>query len=195
MTNGSGEADALPVKRGRPSSRERIVEAAGALVQETGAAHLSLDAVAERAGISKGGLLYNFPTKTDLLKALVAKHIVECEIGRAEAEEHLADGPNRAARAFVAAARGELGCKARPPAGVLAAIAENPGLIEPVRARNASVCRAFSEADDPMLSLIAFLVVEGMTSLDLLEVNPLAPELRTAVLDRMDELLRQAGIA
>lgn len=46
-----------------------------------------------------------------------------------------------------------------------------------------------------MLSLIAFLVVEGMTSLDLLEVNPLAPELRTAVLDRMDELLREAGIA
>lgn len=169
------------------------MEAAGALVQETGAAHLSLDAVAERAGISKGGLLYNFPTKTDLLKALVAKHIVECEIGRAEAEERLTDGPNRAARAFVAAARGELGCKARPPAGILAAIAENPDLIEPLRARNASVCRAFSEADDPMLSLIAFLVVEGMTSLDLLEANPLAAELRVAVLDRLDALLRQTA--
>ena len=39
--------------------------------------HLSLDAVARRAGLSKGGLLYTFPTKAKLLEALVEQHVAE----------------------------------------------------------------------------------------------------------------------
>jgi hypothetical protein len=50
-------------RRGRPGSREAILDAAEALVGEAGAAHLTLDGVAARAGASKGGVLYNFATK------------------------------------------------------------------------------------------------------------------------------------
>lgn len=186
----AGETVPGPGKgRGRPSSRERIVAAAVDLIGEVGAAHLSLDAVAERAGISKGGLLYNFPTKTDLLKALVASHIIELDIRRADAEAALGDAPNRAACAFVAAAAADLTCKARPPSGFLAAIAENPGLLDPLRARNRALADRFRSAGDPCLSLIAFLAVEGMKTADLFETNPLTESERAAVLDRLEALL------
>ena len=71
--------------RGRPSSRQRILEAASELAHDVGASNISLDAVAERAGISKGGLLYNFPTKLELLQALVARHVELMEAQTLEA--------------------------------------------------------------------------------------------------------------
>ena len=52
-------------------SREAILDAAANLVHEQGASSLTLDATCARAGMSKGGLLYHFRSKEDLLLALV----------------------------------------------------------------------------------------------------------------------------
>lgn len=64
------------VAQKRPSSRERILDAASELVRELGAARLTLDAVAERAKLSKGGLLYNFPNKDALLLAMLGRRAI-----------------------------------------------------------------------------------------------------------------------
>ena len=66
--------------RGRKSSREKILDAAAELVSEIGSGRLTLDAVAERAGLSKGGLLYNFPTKEALLQGMIQRLIDEVTI-------------------------------------------------------------------------------------------------------------------
>ena len=50
---------------------DTIIDAAEVVVAEVGAAHMTLDAVAGKAGISKGGLLYHFPTKEALLEAMI----------------------------------------------------------------------------------------------------------------------------
>lgn len=55
----------------RPSNRERLLTAAADHVREHGAVALTLDAVAAAAGVSKGGLLYHFPTKAGLVAALI----------------------------------------------------------------------------------------------------------------------------
>lgn len=55
------------------SSKDAILNAAAALVCEQGASALTLDATCARAGMSKGGLLYHFRTKEDLLLALVRR--------------------------------------------------------------------------------------------------------------------------
>src|SRR5687767_14471935 len=44
-------------------ARERILEAAERVVGDVGAARMTLEGVAQAAGVSKGGLLYHFPTK------------------------------------------------------------------------------------------------------------------------------------
>jgi AcrR family transcriptional regulator len=55
----------------RPSKRDELLTAGAAHVRRAGAAGLTLDAVATAAEVSKGGLLYHFPTKQALVAALV----------------------------------------------------------------------------------------------------------------------------
>lgn len=51
----------------RPSNREAILDAYEAVLIEGGATEATLDAIAEAAGVSKGGLLYHFGSKSALL--------------------------------------------------------------------------------------------------------------------------------
>ncbi|WP_411508190.1 TetR/AcrR family transcriptional regulator [Brucella anthropi] len=54
-------------------SEDLILDAAEAVVAEYGANRLSLNLVAERAGISKGGLTYSFPSREALLSGITAR--------------------------------------------------------------------------------------------------------------------------
>ena len=49
------------------------------LSREVGAARLTLDVVAQAAGVSKGGLLYHFPSKESLLGALAQRYVDSME--------------------------------------------------------------------------------------------------------------------
>lgn len=55
----------------RPSNKEKLLRAAVQVAVRDGAAHLTLDAVAAEAGVSKGGLLYHFASKDALLRGLL----------------------------------------------------------------------------------------------------------------------------
>lgn len=56
---------------GRPSARELILDAYEDILIESGSAAVTLDAVATRAAVSKGGLLYHFGSKDALLDGLL----------------------------------------------------------------------------------------------------------------------------
>jgi AcrR family transcriptional regulator len=60
-----------PEKKTPSLTREHILQAAGRLVSTEGVAALTLDAVAKAAGISKGGLLYHFPSKEALMLGMI----------------------------------------------------------------------------------------------------------------------------
>ena len=64
----------------RQNSKEAILDAVEAVIAETGAAYMSLDSVAQKAGVSKGGLMYHFPTKQSLVEALVGRLVEEFQI-------------------------------------------------------------------------------------------------------------------
>jgi AcrR family transcriptional regulator len=175
--------DALQARPGKANARERILAAAMDVAAECGAGHLSLDAIARKAGVSKGGLLYHFPKKDDLMRALVEHHLAGIEDATRKAAA--SPQPNAVATALVGAYldKVNVGCSAPRPSGVFAALAENPHLLEPVRdCQNRIVERIRSTAADPALSLIAFLAVEGMKTLDLFETDPLTGEEREMVL-------------
>lgn len=61
---------------------DRILDAADAIIMENGGRSFTLDAVAERAGISKGGLVYSFASKDDLVAAALQREMerVQCAI-------------------------------------------------------------------------------------------------------------------
>jgi AcrR family transcriptional regulator len=173
----------------KESVRDRILAAAMAVAKESGAGRLSLDAIARRAGVSKGGLLYHFPKKDALMRALVEHHLAGIDEATREAENHPRQ-PNAVARAFIVAYRDMAGCQPTRPSGVLAALAENPHLLEPVRAHQVRVVdRIRASAIDLDMSLIAFLAVEGLKALDLFEADPLTTEERNRVLDGLVDRL------
>ena len=71
----------------RASQREIILDAFQDLIVDVGAASVTLEAAAARAGVSKGGLLYHFPSKSDLFAGL-------CDRLAAVIDETIADAPD-----------------------------------------------------------------------------------------------------
>lgn len=57
-------------------TRARLLAAAQKILVKQGGRYLTLEAVAKAAGVSKGGLLYHFPTKAALIDGL-AQRLVE----------------------------------------------------------------------------------------------------------------------
>lgn len=53
------------------STRKRLLDAVGEAVAVAGATTFTLDAIAKRAGVSKGALLHHFPTKSVLIEEFV----------------------------------------------------------------------------------------------------------------------------
>lgn len=53
-----------------PEAREKVLDAVEQVLVERGLSGLTLESVAERAGVSKGGLLYHFPSKAKLVDGL-----------------------------------------------------------------------------------------------------------------------------
>ena len=181
-------------RRGRPSSRERILAAALELAHTVGAGNVSLDAVADRAGISKGGLLYHFPTKIQLLRALVAMHVERLEAQVADARTHHADRPNALIRAVIeSSCLAEDGAKANP-SGLLAAIAEDPLLIEPVREHMRHLVQGMRETCRVVdRALIALLAMEGLRTHDLFEFKALSSQERQRMMKSLADFVDDAG--
>ena len=107
----------------KQNSREKILDAVKAVARDSGFGNLSLDAIAARAGVSKGGLLYNFPTKAALMRALVEDFIADFET---ELDEHAHGGRGELVSAYVRIFSAKYDETEPEGVGLLAAIAEDP---------------------------------------------------------------------
>lgn len=116
--------------------RDRVLDAAEAVVLRLGATGLTLEAVAAEAGVSKGGLLHHFPTKDRLIEAMVSRCAENWRTCATDRYERMEPGPGRMARALLDqladAQEWTEQCK-RSSSAVFAALAQNPNLIEPMR--------------------------------------------------------------
>ena len=170
----------------RTDTRARLLDAAVAVVRRDGAGALTLDAVAAEAGVSKGGLLYHFKTKRDLLDAMLEGWLEEfaAEIAAAEEGRGFAHGYVKASDmgSWAAAARAT-------EFGLLAAMVDEPGALEGVRERYAAWQNQLAaQAADPVDATVARLAADGLWLNDLLGLAPPTGELREQVMARMLEL-------
>jgi AcrR family transcriptional regulator len=176
--------------RTRPSSRERILDAATELVRELGAANLTLDAVAERAHLSKGGLLYNFPNKDALLQGMLERIVAAARVEKEQQLLTFAGHRNAKARASI-----ETALRIRENIkgidnGILAASAENPKLLDPVRDAIAEQWRELKESSgDPDAAALAWLAIEGLGNLEMHGLSPLTATDRKTVIAAIRRLL------
>ncbi|ALK10510.1 TetR/AcrR family transcriptional regulator [Blastochloris viridis] len=177
-------------RRPRSNSRNRILDAAAEIVAEIGAGKMTLEAVAERAGLSKGGLLYNFPSKDALLQAMVERMVEDGVAQRNALRPTLTDRPNLEARCIIASDLASCGSHSKDVAsGLLAAMSENPRLLDPVREVVAEEWAMLQASDCPDVSNIAWLAVQGLLTLDMFAISPLETEDRNRVIAALHTLL------
>lgn len=174
----------MPARRSR--TRQKILEAAAEISRESGPGNLSLDAVAARAGVSKGGLLYHFPSKTALLKAVVESFVAsfDAELGRRREEK--AGRADALLEAYLELFVEDHDCRRPPPSGLLAALSQDPDFLAPVRRHNRTLLdRMRQAASDPAMALVVYLAIQGMRGMNLLGLDVLSDEEFAEAIDKL----------
>jgi AcrR family transcriptional regulator len=169
-------------------TRVKLLDAAVAVVRRDGAQSLTLDAVAAQAGVSKGGLLYHFKSKRQLLDGMVERWLADWQdqIDESSGDAGFLTGYVHATHL------GGAGPEEREAEfGLLAALIAEPAVLEVVRERYAQWQRqAVETTDDPVEATVARLATDGLWFADLLGFAPPRGELREQVLARLLELAR-----
>lgn len=173
-------------------TRSKILEASAYVIQTNGILSFTLEAVAKQAGVSKGGLLYHFPSKEALVSGMV-KHIMQNYI---ENIENNADQDTsqhgRWTRSFI---RGSFE-KSNPDkymnAGLMAAAVVNKDLLKPVQdAYEQWQTRINNDEIDAIDSTILRLAVDGLWFSEIFDLAPLEKNHRQQVLERLIELTKK----
>ncbi|MFC4559785.1 TetR family transcriptional regulator [Virgibacillus kekensis] len=165
------------------SRRQELLTAASDIVQIEGVERLTLERVADKAGVSKGGLLYHFPTKEALIKGMVEeltnRYMDELQ-DLVDADE---DSHGRWSRAYVKATTKELNDGLQMSEGLLAAMFTNPELLKNWRKHyNQWQENIENDNDDPVYPTIARLAMDGLWFAELFGLAPLKKELKEKVL-------------
>lgn len=161
----------------RESSRDAILDAAEAVVREQGAAHLTLDAAAERAGLSKGGVLYHFQTKDAMLIALVHRMTQAFQALYEEARSRMGNDPGRMLEAYIEAGSAAEERLGNTSCSLIPALASNPELLEPIRTFYKHHFGQLGKASVGWdQAAVVTLAQDGMWLLEMLGVSPLEPQ-------------------
>jgi AcrR family transcriptional regulator len=176
------------------AARERILDAAEKLVVRDGAGHLTLDAVAQAAGVSKGGLLYHYPNKDALLAAMIERHCDDLDERCARELEGLpADQPSSRLKASILGVLTRRAGHEDLGAALLAAAANKPALLDGARARYADhVAQLTASGGCFARSAVIMLAVDGLMLGEVWRLTPFTSEQRELI---VKELLRLADEA
>ncbi len=174
-------------KRGRKNNREVILDAATELAAEIGIKTLTLQSVADRAGVSKGGLLYHFPSKMSLLKGLIVRYVDQVKTQSLAEVGTSADTMRQLLRSRIEHEREHDNREAA--CGMLAVIAEEPELLEPIRDHHNWLWQQSKQSSEPFALLLPWLAIEGLMFLELLGASPLSETEREATIDRILHLV------
>ena len=172
----------------RESKREAALEAAKRVVQRDGVTALSYEAVAVEANLTKGGLLYHFPTREDLLLALheyVAGQWEQCMRGEVKQQDAAALGEQTKLEAYVRASqnpdRAELLLTLEAATQNAAAHAVWSGAYQ----RWAAPLPASTAEDQAVRRFIARLAADGLWLYESINDAELDPQIRNRLVEQI----------
>ncbi|RQR31452.1 TetR/AcrR family transcriptional regulator [Burkholderia sp. Bp9143] len=178
-------------KKAPEQVRAQLLEAASEIATRYGVAALTLDAVAERAGVTKGALQYHFANKQGLLDALfgqATERFATQMAARRAADSH---GDGAAARAYLHAVLDT----AQPAAStdVLRVLVASMITEQETRARWSVPMREWTRPDPVPLEQAATLMIcrlaaDGLWISELLDSVEISAELRAEIVRQLDRM-------
>jgi AcrR family transcriptional regulator len=172
------------------SAKTRILGAAANVVQRSGAAHLTIDAVAAQAKLSKGGVLYHFPSKRAMLEGMVQHVLARLAEHSARHRAALEDGNNVTIRSLILAEQDQDETERAMSLAILAAAAEDPDLLDPAREALANWFgkvrqEASNNPHSDQIGVLLLLATEGLRFLGMLNLLPMGQAEREQLHQRM----------
>ncbi|HFK6052158.1 TPA: TetR/AcrR family transcriptional regulator [Listeria monocytogenes] len=163
-------------------------------MKEEGVVKLTLEAVAQRAGVSKGGLLYHYPSKEALIKGMVEdwtnnffesiKTLVNKdskEIGkwnRAYINTTLFDLDNNNNKNLSSA--------------LMAAMFINPDLLDDYKQKYDILhTKLLNDGIDPLKITMARLLIDGLWFSEIFEIAPLNEEVKKQIFDELIMMIQE----
>lgn len=180
----------------RPSKRAALLRAAATVVADRGYAALTLDAVGAAAGVSKGGVLYHFPTKEALVAALVEDLAAGFEADQRVAHDADPIVPGAWTRAYLTASSTPPPSESEQLAVValLAAVGYDPSLLQPIQERYRTwVERLDGDGLAGVDAHVVRLAADGLWAADLFGLAPPDSELRARIHTRLGQLAGASG--
>ena len=186
----------------RPSSRDKILDAAMTLVAEGGVQQLTMEATAAAAGVTKAGVVYHFKTRDDLLAAVVDNMARDIDVYSRAAEDSRTPLARRQSVENTSnLQRGlldQVDMTLEMPTqlqhlmrSLLDARASHPSALRPVQALFERGYEVMATSGDPGRALLVSLAMDGMQLIDLLQLHQFSPAQRKAVKKAARELIAE----
>lgn len=173
-------------KLGRPSSRAYLLEVAISIILEKGVEGLSFDNLAQKSGTSKSGIIYHFPNRDELNRAVRAFVRERYLAARKEATDSLPPGKSQALKGWAMAS-----LQNRSNLDAVSAKIMTSGIwdADEGRAHHGERFRTISEGVGFDRAALVYLAVEGLWFLDLSGFTPFSKPERKQVVDLLMSII------
>lgn len=173
------------------TKRLHILNAAKQQVLENGFYSITLDAVSQRAQVSKGGLLYHFPNKESLIIGLAEYIFLDFEKNFYELANKDSEKKGRWTRAFIKATESDLTDNAELNIGALAASVLEPELCKKISKRYNSILEKLqNDGLEPATVDIIRLSLDGLYYSTYLNIAPLDISRTESVIDNLIKMTK-----
>lgn len=178
------------MKSKKEQKRELILSTVSQLIREEGVEKLTLEAVATKAGISKGGLLYHFPSKDALILGMIEqlsdRFITDF---RSRAEEDT-ESKGKWTRSYVDTSVQEELCDLY--VGISAAHFTNPEMLQQLQETYVEIQEKMEHDEvDPVRSTMARLAIDGLWLADMFGLASPQGAFRQQIIEHIKESIQE----
>lgn len=177
-------------------TRSALLDAAADVVRTEGVSNLTLERVAESAGVSKGGLLYHYATKQDLIAAMLERTLTIADDRLNELAVTNGRTTGAFAQAYLDYVRSGQPAELDSATGIFASAALDDGDLTPAQEQFTSWQERLLESDgvDPNVALLARVVGDGLWLIDLFGLAPPTHEQRNDLIKLVEGLIHAPSI-
>lgn len=175
------------------NKKSNLLTAASEIVKEEGVVKLTLEAVAQRAGISKGGLLYHYPSKEALIKGMVEEWTNIYFESITTLVNKDSEETGKWNRAYIKTTFFDLDNNNKKlSSALMAAMFINPDLLDEYKQKYDILhTKLLNDGIDPLKITMARLLIDGLWFSEIFGISTLKEDLKTQVFDELIKIVQE----